>query len=404
LNKHQSRSTVKNSIATYQTIGYFGGMVILGLFSSALGPTLGGLAENTGSGFAKVSLLFTARSFGYLLGSLRGGRLYDRLPGHPVLVTVLLVMAVAYLLTPLIPFLWLLTGLMLLVGFAEGTLDVGSNAQLVWVRRRTGDRHGVEPYMNALHFFFGFGAFIGPLLIGKVLGLTGFITFAYWLLALCALPVAAWIVRLPSPARDAEEQHGPLRTVPGMVIGLIVLFFFLYVGAEVAYAGWISSYVLALGLADASQAAYLASLFWGAFMVGRLLGIPIAMRFRAYWVLVADLAGCLVSLLVLLRWPDSITAVFVCTVGLGLAMASIFPTMINWAEHRMTLTGRTAGYFFTGAGAGGMVLPWVVGQFFESQGAYVMVWIVLADMLLCIISFSILVIYNRSLSLQSSAV
>ncbi len=391
-------------LAAYQTAGYFGGMVVLGLFSSALGPTLQGLADNTGVGLAKVSLLFTMRSFGYLLGSLRGGRLYDRLPGHPVLVTVLSLMAAAYFLIPLVPLLWVLTALMLIVGFAEGTLDVGSNTQLVWVRRRTEDGRGVEPYMNALHFFFGFGAFIGPLLIGKILGLTDSITAAYWLLGVCALPVAAWILRLPSPSREAENPQDSIRKVPGVVVALIVLFFFLYVGAEVAYAGWISSYVLAFDLADKSQAAYLASLFWGSFMVGRLLGIPIAMRVRAYWVLVVDLTGCLISLLVLLRFPDSLTAVLFCTVGLGLAMASLFPTMINWAEHRMTLTGRTAGWFFTGAGAGGMVLPWVVGQFFESQGAQVMVWIVLVDMLFCVLAFAALVLYNRSLNLQSSAV
>lgn len=372
---------------------------MLGLFSSALGPTLPGLADNTGAAISRISLLFTARSFGYLVGSLRGSRLYDRLPGHPILVVMLIIMAASYFVIPVVPLLAILIALMLLVGFSEGTLDVGSNTLLVWVHRR-----GVEPYMNALHFFFGLGAFAGPLIIGKILGLTGTITAAYWLLGFCALPVAAWILRLPSPAREEEDQSTPVRVVPGTMVALIVLFFFLYVGAEVAYAGWISSYVLTLGLADPSQAAYLASLFWGSFMAGRLLGIPLAMRFRAYHILIVDLAGSLASLAVLLLWPASPAAVIVCTAGLGLAMASIFPTMINWAEHRMTITGRTAGWFFTGAGAGGMFLPWLVGQFFESVGPSVMVWIVLGDTIACVLSFAILVGYNRSLSRQPSAV
>ena len=39
------------------------------------------LAEQTRSTLGQVSILFSARALGYLLGSLLGGRLFDRLPG-----------------------------------------------------------------------------------------------------------------------------------------------------------------------------------------------------------------------------------------------------------------------------------------------------------------------------------
>jgi len=67
----------------FRTLGYYAAFIALGLVSASLGPTLPGLANNTGSQLSHISLLFVARSSGYLAGSLLGGRLYDRITGHP---------------------------------------------------------------------------------------------------------------------------------------------------------------------------------------------------------------------------------------------------------------------------------------------------------------------------------
>ncbi len=394
------KTTKLSPLALYQTIGYFAGLFVLGLFSSVLGPTLPGLAELTRVPLAQISLLFTLRSFGYMMGSLLGGYLYDHRSGHKILVMALCVMAVAYFFIPITPLLLLMLGLMFLVGASEGTLDVGSNTLLVWVHR-----HKVGPYMNALHFFFGIGAFIGPVIIAQVLGLSGRITAAYWIVAVCALPVAVWVARLASPSAQVDltkdVQKGD--SSPWLLM-LVVLFFFLYVGAEVAYGGWIYTYTLTLNLASAANSAYLTSLFWGSFMIGRLVGIPIAARFSAYRVLTVDLLGCLASISLLMIWPESLTAVILCTIGIGLSMASIFPTTIVWVERQMTITGRSARWFFVAAGAGGMFLPWLVGQYFETVGPQVMTWLIIVDLLFCAVIFALLVRYSRSLKRQSSAV
>ena len=55
----------------------------------SLGPTLPGLAEQTHTALGAISLLFTAHALGYMLGSFLGGRLYDRIPGHPVMAAML---------------------------------------------------------------------------------------------------------------------------------------------------------------------------------------------------------------------------------------------------------------------------------------------------------------------------
>ena len=49
-------------------------------------------------------------------------------------------------------------------------------------------------------------------------------------------------------------------------------------------------------------------------------------------------------------------------------MASVFPTLLTYAENRMKLTGRVSGWFFGAAAFGGMTIPFLVGQLFNSAG------------------------------------
>ena len=395
-----------------RTAGYFALFVLLGLVTSTLGPTLPALATQVGVALDQASLLFTSHALGYLLGALLGGRLYDRISGHPVLVAMLAVMAVAAALIPLLPELWLLAAAWLFVGVAGGALDVGGNALMVWVHGRE-----VGPYMNGLHFFFGVGSFLGPLVVALMLSLHLSAARAYWPLALLLLPVATWLARVASPRSPASMPGDDTTTAPeavperpgagaplaamsrsrqGAVVALIALLLLLYVGAEVAFGGWIYSYALALELGSEAGAAYLASAFWGALTVGRLLAIPLAARFRPRWILLADLLGCLASVGVILAWPSSATALWLGTLGLGAAMASVFPTAITLAERRVRITGRVTSWFLAGASIGAMSLPWIIGQLFAALGPTATMAIILGDLVLAVAVFGALMQAARS--------
>ena len=116
------------------------------------------------------------------------------------------------------------------------------------------------------------------------------------------------------------------------------------------------------------MAAYLTSAFWGAFTVGRLLGIPISRRLRPQTILLMDVAGSLCAFAFLLLWPDSSRMLWVGTILMGLSIASVFATGMAFAERHVHLTGVLVGWIFVGGGIGGMVLPWLVGQAFERVG------------------------------------
>jgi fucose permease len=298
-------------------------------------------------------------------------------------------------LIPTASLLWLLIGILLMVGLAEGAVDVGGNTLLVWVHR-----HLVGPYMNGLHFFFGLGALLSPLIIRQARLISGDITWAYWILALLVATTALWLLRLPSPPAQTVSKDGPAGQVNHRLVALIVVFFFLYVGAEVGFAGWISTYTVELNIAGETVADLLTSAFWGALTLGRLLAIPIATRVRPRYILLGDLLGCLASVGLMVIWPGSLAAVWLGALGLGLSMASIFPTTILLAERRMTVTGQVTGWFFVGASAGGMCLPWLIGQLFESIGPQVVMITLLVDLILNLGILLILLAYSTPTEAQ----
>ena len=373
------------------TIGYFAVFAAVGLETASLGPTLPGLAAQTGTQLDAISFLFTAHALGYMFGSFLAGRLYDRVPGHPVMAAMLGLMAAMLALIPLIPALWLLTAAWLLLGVSGGALDVGGNTLLVWVHGRQ-----VGPFMNALHFFFGAGSFLAPLIVARAISASGDITWAYWILAILVLPVTLWLLRLASPssrlntgsghspqyqpAEQPKAGRGAHRSGEQRIVVLVALLLLLYVGAEASFGGWIYTYAVALDLSDAATAAYLTSAFWGALTLGRLLAIPLAARFRPRSILLADLAGCLISMGILLLWPGSTVATWLGSLGLGLAMASIFPTVISLAERQIPITGRVTGWFLVASSVGAMTLPWLIGQLFESAGPQITMIAIFLDL------------------------
>lgn len=371
------------------TAAYYLSFIVLGLVLAVLGPTLPYLADQTGSQLSQVSILFAARSLGGFSGALLAGRVYDRRAGHPILMATLVVFLVSLGLIPLIPALWLLSGLLFVVGVAEGVLDVGVNTLIVWVHGR-----GVGPFMNGLHFFFGLGAFLAPIIVAQVLLYNGDVRWAYWILALLVLPALLWIGRLPSPQapQAGRDAGGPARIDTPTVLLMAVLLA-LYVGAEISFGGWIFSYALAMGVATETTAAYMTSLFWGAFTTGRLLAIPLASRLRPRAILFGDLGLAAASVALILLWPRTQAAVWLGTTGVGLSLASVFPTVLTLAERRMAITGKVTSIFFVGASLGGMTLPWLIGQLFTAIGPQTTMLAILVDLMLALMFLTALLHY-----------
>ena len=210
---HSTPAPDTRSARIAQTAGYFAAFIAMGMYGAPLGPTLPGLAAQTGSGLSQVSILFSARAFGYLVGSVATGRLYDRLAGNRVMAVMLALMMAGMIAAPAIPLLPLLVVVFLFLGVTEAGVDVGGNTLIVW-------RHGarVGPFMNAMHFCYGVGAFIAPIVVAQAILRSGGITWAYRVLALLMLPAVIWVTGCPARGRPPRmsRRAGRARAVAGV--------------------------------------------------------------------------------------------------------------------------------------------------------------------------------------------
>lgn len=365
------------------TVAYYISFIVLGLVTGAEGPSLPKLADHTASSLDQISLIFVFASLGYLAGSFLAGQGYDRFAGHRIMSGALVAIGLTTLLLPLAGNLALLLLVFFCLGLAMGGLDVGGNTLLVWL-------HGgaVGPFMNGLHFFFGVGAFVAPLILAQVLAATGDIHWVYWLCTLMCLPLAVWFWFLPEPPHLQAGVQADT-AFPVFPVVLVVALFILYVGLETGFGGWVYTYALTLGLGDTITAAYLTSAFWGSFTVGRLLGVWVSGRARPQTILFLDLGGCLASVAVIMLWRGSTAALWIGSLGLGVFMASIFPTILMLAGERMPVSGAITGWFLVGSGTGNMLLPWLIGQAFVFTGPQAMPVIVLVD----IAAFLLVLVY-----------
>ena len=185
------------------------------------------------------------------------------------------------------------------------------------------------------------------------------------------VPAALWLARLPSPdapsAAHVDVDGRSILRRYAWLVGLIAAFFFMHMGAELAFGGWIYSYADA-ATGSATTARMVNAAFWGGIVLGRLAGVPLALRLSPRTMLLIDLLGATLSLSLLILLPDSQPALWFGTIAFGVAVATMIPSSFNLAERRMPISSQVSSTFLIGGSLGTMTLPWIVGQLWVPVG------------------------------------
>ena len=347
-----------SSVKTRNTVGYYLLFICLGFGFGITGPTLPSLASQTRSTLGSIGAMFFVGSVGYTLGTIIGGRVFDRLrAGHFILGLSQLISAGLLAAIPMVGSLPVLLAIVLANGIPNGMLSTGANTLLMWTH---GEKSG--PYISGLHFSFGLGALLAPTVFAQMLRMGGTYHQAYWVLAGIAVPIALFMLFLPG---NPEHPHGRVEKangrgdvrvfMPVIIAGMAFLFF--YVSSEMIFANWIYTYALTLNLGTATQAAYLTSGFWLAFTVGRMISIPVAARFKSQQILAFALTACILITVLIMATPRSFVLLWTCTIGIGFFMAPMWPMGYNLAGQSVKLTATTSSIILLGDSLGGMILP-----------------------------------------------
>jgi len=369
-------NTFKRFTLRLRSFGYFATLGIFGLIVSSLGPVLPELSSQVSVPFDTISLIFTARAFGFFFGSLLGGKLLDKYKGHPLFAVFFLLLSLVTIMIPFTTSVWLLLGIVFIQGISLGFVVVGASTFIVWEHP-----NNTGPWLNTQSFINGIGGFLSPLIISFTISRYSSYSFSFWLYALLACILSAFFFFVGSPVirKTVDGEAGKEKYASG-IIYLVALIFLLYVGAEVSFNGWIFTIATSAYSLSAASARFLNSIFWGSMAVGRSIGIWISKKIEANKILVLCFSGSILSLLAAIIFPLSNSLLWTATIGMGLFMALIFPSLMMFAEKQLHLSGKNTGIFFSATSVGGMLLPWISGQFFTRFTPHTVKGVILASL------------------------
>lgn len=342
------------------TITYFLMFIGIGMIGGILGPALPFLAEQSGSSMSQIAILFTARALGNMSGSVISGLLFDNFKGHRVLIGMITLAVIGMILMPVSPLLIVMTAIIFVLGFAEVSMNAGGNVMIMWLHR---ERSG--PFISTLHFSYGVGAMAVPLLIVVAANSGISILWAFWLVALYVVIVGVFLVPQNSPTSPSNDGSDHVDKVydKAVFVGLLVLVA-LYVGMELTFVGWITTYGVINGMTQ-GDAALLVSVFWFSLSMGRLLALPI-LRAGYFTTLLYSCLSLAVAMMacLYLGWLNLYFLTFI----FGLSLSAIFPTLFTLGNHLVSLNGKRTGMIFLAAGLGAMVAPTLIGPLIENFG------------------------------------
>ena len=364
-----------------QDASYFAAFVGLGLTAACLGPTLPSLAAIAGTSLARIGLLVVVRSLGSMLGSLLTGPLVDRGRGGGAVVGSLVLMIGAMILVPILGSLTVLIPLFFVLGMGQGALNTGANTLIVW-----GSGGRTQSRLSLLHFSFGLGALLAPMLVVWFLGFRSDGLFSYWVIAAVLMPVLLWVVASPKRV-TFEVGAGPRpHASSGRAFGWAMILFFLFMGVETTVGSWLFAFAQRAAHATAATAGYLVATYWVTFMTARLfMGLADLHVKPSIYVMGGVISAVALSLLIL-GFAGGGVGLWIGVAALGVAMAVLFPQAYAFCSSTLGMTGRRTAWLLVASSLGGMAIPWLTGLFLETTPRILPI-ILVAAMMLAMMAF-----------------
>ena len=344
-----------------RTLTYNAMFIVCGAVAGMLGPALVYLADIAQASVSQISILFTARGVGNILGALLASRMYDRFAGHHYLIAMLAIVIVGLLAIPMATSLMMLIVIFFFLGASEVSINTGANLMMLWLHREK-----AGSYVTFLHLCYSAGAMLVPFVFVFSTWLSGDFGAGFWLIALYSLLFPILLLRQVSPTFESSGTTGAIAADKQKSRFHAYLWVvFLYVGFEITIAGWLSTYAVLEGWQQ-DKAAILISWFFLALSFGRLFAVPIQTWIPAK-VLIYSLMGlCILGSVMLISLSQSYLAFIALVLGLG--CSALFPLMFAYANSIITLTGRRTGIVFVCCGSGALVAPSLTGPIIESLG------------------------------------
>src|SRR5713226_5136179 len=345
-------------VATSGTFLIHVDFLLTGIVMTFLGPMLPILSARWGLTDSGSGSLFFAQFFSSMFGMLLSSVLVQRCGYRLTLIFGALLMASGMVLLSSGPWLLGIVSICIL-GAGHGITTPAGNLRTAEIDPQTS-----AASLNVLNSVWGVGAMSSPFLIALAkhahhIPWFLFGTAAALMVLLLALSITRFIP--DTHAELAPSQSGgsfwSYRILP-----LICALFFIYVGTEQSFGGWVATYAHRLEPSQQTFWTMVPSFFYGALLVGRALAPPALKFARETTVARVGLILALLGGLALVS-ARSMTLVVIGSVLAGLGLASIFPISVSLLQRWFGDSARDAsGAVFASGNMGGAILPRVVGD------------------------------------------
>jgi len=342
------------------TFAAYASFVPIGIATVLLGPMLPTLSARWSLNYAQAGALFTAQYLASTLAVALSGVLVSRWGFRFAIKTGLLLMSAG-------------VGLLLAGPKVLGILCVGAYgaglglavpaANLLVAEVNPGRRSAT---LNILNFCWSAGAVACPFLVAAAvkshqvpLFLASVAGFA--LVVAIGIAVMPSSIVEPSVRRDAERTKAPAIPWGHSALLILAALFFLYVGVENGFGGWVASYSKSLGTLTPTMALMTPSFFYAAMMLGRWLA-PMLLRLanEIRLVQVGLLVACAGMGGLVLSHGLRGVVLSACLAGLGLSY--VYPITISLLSREFgSASARLGSIMFTLSNIGGGLMPWMVG-------------------------------------------
>ncbi|WP_339170934.1 MFS transporter [Paenibacillus sp. FSL H7-0943] len=348
---------------------------VIGLAHVVLGSILPVLLQHYDQNYSAGGELIFSQFAGFLAGVLVSpllNRRFGKRGGILIATSLLLVAEIAYAFLP--PWGWMYV-IAVAAGFGFGMIEAVIGTIIIGAVTE-----GTAIAMSRLEVLFGIGALVMPLIASPLIAagawrLAFLIVAAFSLISLILwtrghfgnlqrmLDERASVQGADNSQSSSSRSNKkfPYKGKQWILLGIFIVFFFLYVGTEMSLVNFMPAIFIAkLGMTE-SAAALTVTFFWLAMSTGRLFAGVIAEKisYRVY-----ILSSCLLTLLLLTLFPftDNRMAAFIVILLLGLFMSGIFSVALVYSSKMLPGTEEsTPSIMIASGGVGGALLPLFMG-------------------------------------------
>ena len=357
----------------------YGGYLVMGLVMGMAGPLVPFLRADLSLSYAEAGLLFSAQSLGSIAVLLLGGWLIHILGKRTLMFVGALTFGVGMGTTAFAAnFWWVLAG-NILIGTGMSFLDIAISTLCI-----DANREGKGKALNLLHFYFGAGAVLGPLVALALGHWENGWRWAFGLTTLGPLAIAVLVpfLKVPASPEFTAARKFAVYKQPFLWLGAVALL--IYCGVEWGVGAWFPSYWKAIPGARSLDPAWATSLFWLTFSAGRFVVGSWADAWGFQKFLTRSLGSTLLVVVLWLIFPQPLVSLALVLV-FGFVIAGQYPTFVAFISHRFPeSSGQVTSFLSIFASLGTFVWPPAVGAWADAQGIEALPWAELGMTLLLI--------------------